>query len=83
MTTATKTTPHTEPLPVKAGLGFIAGDVYSHLLKVGDASLNDLKKELHQTPAMLGMAVGWLAREDKVSINKKGAGFQIRLNHRT
>jgi hypothetical protein len=65
---------------IKEGVGFIAGDIFAYLYKSGEASLNDLKTELNQTPAMLQMAVGWLAREDKVQITKKGAGFLIRLN---
>lgn len=67
--------------PIINGVGFIAGDIHDHLTRHGEASLNDLKQELGQTPAMLQMAVGWLAREDKVQISKKGAGYMIRLNH--
>ena len=66
-------------LGIKEGVGFIAGDIFAHLYKHGEASLNDLKGELKETPAMLQMAVGWLAREDKVVISKKGAGYMIRL----
>jgi hypothetical protein len=59
-----KTAEPKESLGVKDGVGFVAGDIYAHLYKKGEATLNDLKTELKQTPAMLGMAVGWLAREN-------------------
>ncbi|RKZ83143.1 MAG: hypothetical protein DRQ39_09870 [Gammaproteobacteria bacterium] len=61
-------------------VGFLAGDVYRYLYETGEASLNDLKKELGTTPAMLQMAVGWLAREEKIVLSKKGAGYLVKLN---
>ena len=80
-TTATNSTKALKEIGIVVGVGFIAGDIYSHLFRTGEASLNDLKQETGHTPAMLQMAVGWLAREDKITITKKGAGFLIRLNH--
>jgi len=74
-----KTTEPKEALGVKEGVGFIAGDIFAHLYKKGEASFNDLKSELKLTPAMLGMAVGWLARENKIQITKKGAGYLLKL----
>lgn len=69
-----------ESLPIVASLGFLAGDIFKYLEKHGEASLNDLKTELNQTPAMLQMAVGWLAREGQIQITKQGAGYLIRLS---
>ncbi len=63
-------------------IGSIAGDIFHLLDRHGEASLNDLKKELKQTPAMIQMGVGWLAREDKIVISRKGAGYLVRLNPR-
>ena len=60
-------------------IGNIAGSIYTHLDRHDEASLNDLKKELESTPAMIQMAVGWLARENKVTLSKKGAGYLVRL----
>ena len=60
-------------------VGFVAGDIYRRLNSQGEASLNDLRRDLNLTPAMLQMGVGWLAREDKVEIAKRGAGYVIRL----
>ncbi len=61
-------------------IGYIAGDIYHLLDRKGEASLNDLKTALKQTPAMIQMGVGWLAREGKVNISKKGAGYLVKLN---
>ena len=61
-------------------IGLTAGEVYHHLDQHEEASLNDLKKHLKRTPAMIQMAVGWLAREGKVQLSKKGAGYLVRLN---
>ncbi len=60
-------------------IGSIAGDIWHHLERHGEASLNDLKKELKQTPAMIQMGVGWLCREDKIDLSRKGAGYLVRL----
>ena len=64
---------------VNKNVGFIAGDIYHLLERLGEASLNDIKEELKQTPAMVQMGVGWLARENKVRLNKKGAGYLVKL----
>jgi len=60
-------------------IGFVAGDIYHLLERVGEASLNDIKEELELTPAMVQMGVGWLARESKIQLSKKGAGYLVRL----
>jgi len=60
-------------------IGYVAGDIYGYLVRTREASLNDIKKELGQTPAMVQLGVGWLAREGKIEVNKKGAGYQVRL----
>jgi|APMed6443717190_1056831.scaffolds.fasta_scaffold631260_1 Mn-dependent DtxR family transcriptional regulator len=60
-------------------VGFVAGDIYHLLERLGEASLNDIKEELKQTPSMVQMGVGWLAREEKVQLSKKGAGYVVRL----
>ena len=62
-------------------VGFVAGDIFRRLDTQGEASLNDLRRDLHPTPAMLQMGVGWLAREDKIEIAKRGAEYVIRLKH--
>ena len=60
-------------------VGFAAGDVYRLLETKSEASLSDLAKELKSTPALVQMAVGWLAREGKVDVAKKGTGFRVRI----
>jgi hypothetical protein len=58
-----------------ADIGEAAGTVYSALdgLKKGK-SIADLKKKTKLKDAMLYMACGWLAREDKVELVSGKAG---------
>jgi hypothetical protein len=65
---------------LEARMGFVAGEVFRHLYTEGEASLTDLKRELGETPAMIAMAVGWLAREEKIVLSRKGAGYLVQLN---
>ena len=58
-------------------IGFIAGDIYSHLSTVDGATLSQLKTALKQPPSMIQLAVGWLTREGKVEVVKKGSGFRV------
>ena len=73
-------TTETPVMTLESRIGFVAGDVFRHLYTEGQASLADLKRELGETPAMIAMAVGWLAREEKVTLSRKGAGYLVSLN---
>jgi len=48
-------------------IGTAAGDVYRHLAGNGPASVTALKKATGHKDATVAMALGWLAREDKVA----------------
>jgi hypothetical protein len=76
----TTETPTRNELTLEARIGFVSGDVYRHLHTEGEASLADLKRELGETPAMIAMAVGWLAREEKIVLSRKGAGYLVSIN---
>lgn len=60
-------------------IGFVAGDMLSYLGTVDGATLTQLKNELKQPPILIQFAVGWLAREGKIDVVKKGSGFRIVL----
>jgi len=53
----------TSELEVK--IGFLAGEIYKAAFNQ-EVSLKQLKQSLNQDENMLMMAVGWLARENKV-----------------
>jgi predicted transcriptional regulator YheO len=63
-------------------IGEAAGLVY-HRLEEGECSLNQIKTHLSMNgfdSQLALMAVGWLAREDKISINRESNRWSVRLN---
>ena len=50
---------------VEVGIGFLAGQVFNVTIKE-EKSLTQLKNLLNQNENILLMAIGWLARENKV-----------------
>ena len=53
-------------------IGETAGEVWKLLNGNGEASLNQIKGCLKADPNLILQAIGWLAREDKLCIEKKG-----------
>ena len=53
-------------------IGETAGKVWSFLDKHGEANLTQIKKGLKGDANVILQAIGWLAREDKLLIEKKG-----------
>jgi len=60
-------------------IGETAGRVWRRLAHAGPAIVKDLAKEpgLDQSPVQ--MSIGWLAREGKVTLDKKGKGLTVAL----
>ncbi len=52
-------------------IGEIAGKVWMFLKQNGESNLNQLKKGIKADPNLILQAIGWLAREDKILIEKK------------
>ncbi|PIZ16239.1 hypothetical protein COY52_07610 [Candidatus Desantisbacteria bacterium CG_4_10_14_0_8_um_filter_48_22] len=57
-----------------AEIGAAAGKIWKYLNGKGELSLNKLKTGVKVNDRLFHMAIGWLAREDKVkfSTGKKG-----------
>lgn len=55
----------------KARIGVNAGKVWRILNEKGELSMYDLCHELSLTFEEAALAIGWLAREDKVSLRKR------------
>jgi len=51
-------------------VGTIAGKILDYLVKHGSSDTIQVKFSLDITNSQLYLALGWLAREDKVSITK-------------
>ncbi len=53
-------------------IGVAAGKVWMFLKQNGESNLNQLKKGIKADPNLILQAIGWLAREDKLRIEKEG-----------
>jgi hypothetical protein len=53
-------------------IGETAGKIWRLLNENGEASLSQLKRGVKADPNLIVQAIGWLAREDKLHIEKKG-----------
>ena len=52
-------------------IGETAGKVWRFLEQHGEANLNQIKKNVKANPNLVLQAIGWLAREDKLTVSKK------------
>ncbi len=55
-------------------IGDVAGEVWRFLEKNGESSLSAIGDSLDAPRSKVHMAVGWLAREDKLSFRENGRG---------
>ena len=60
-------------------IGFSAGRIYDYLNNNGETTFSKMKKELDLKGNFADLGLGWLAREDKVSISKKGTSVSVSL----
>ncbi|HMD97510.1 MAG TPA: winged helix-turn-helix domain-containing protein [Terriglobia bacterium] len=65
---------------IKDQVGEAAGQVWQTLTTNGPMTLTQLKKKLNGQGDMLGFALGWLAREDKIDmlLQKKTLRLQLK-----
>lgn len=60
-------------------VGFAAGEIWKYLLENGESSPIKIKANLGLSNTMLYLALGWLARENKVSIVQHDYSYKISL----
>lgn len=60
-------------------IGLTAGKVWGRLADNGPASLTKLTKDLEVSRETVMLAVGWLARENKISFEQANRGRMIHL----
>jgi hypothetical protein len=61
-------------------IGMTAGKVYQFLSSNGPATIAQIKKGVKDAKgALVDMAIGWLAREDKLCFEAKGKGVLLSL----
>ena len=60
-------------------IGTSAGAIYNYLNNNGTTTFSKMKKDLDLKSNFADLGLGWLAREDKVEISKKGTSVSVRL----
>lgn len=60
-------------------IGETAGRVWQALEQQGELRLSVLKKQVQAPDSLLYMALGWLAREDKLELTPDGRSLRVRL----
>ncbi len=66
-------------MDIKDQVGETAGKVWRVLNSHGPQTLAQLKKKVKEPSDVLLLAVGWLAREDKVDISLEKKSFRVQL----
>ena len=64
---------------MKAKIGELAGKIWSTLRSKKEVNVSELPKLLNEKPVLVYQALGWLAREDKVSYQAKGRKIIVSL----
>jgi hypothetical protein len=60
-------------------VGETAGRVWQLLNDEGPQTLAQIKKKLNGTGELVSLALGWLAREDKVTIQEEKKSYKVAL----
>lgn len=66
-------------IDLKDRVGHTAGKIWGHLAEDGPQTIAQLKKKLNGEGDLVNLAIGWLAREDKVDIFSEKKSFRIKL----
>jgi hypothetical protein len=66
--------------PIESIFGINAGLVWNALNKNGPMTINDLMKATALEPDEIYVALGWLGRENKISVGRRGkiSSFSLR-----
>ena len=66
-------------MELRTQVGDTAGKIWHALNEEGPQTLAQLKKKLNGSGELVGFALGWLAREDKVEISQDKKSFKVAL----
>ncbi len=66
-------------MDMREEVGETAGKVWELLSRDGPQTLAQAKKKLDVGNELLNLAVGWLAREDKVDISREKKDIRVQL----
>jgi hypothetical protein len=60
-------------------IGELAGEIWDFLEESGESSLTQVNDAVEAPRSRVNMAIGWLAREDKLVFNDQGRGVSVGL----
>lgn len=60
-------------------IGEAAGQIWNYLNENGESTIAKMKKDLDLKGNMADLGLGWLSREGKVEMTKKGLSTNVRL----
>lgn len=66
-------------MELKAAVGETAGKIWETLSNDGPLTVTQLKKKLNGTGELIPLALGWLAREDKIEILQEKKTVRVSL----
>lgn len=61
-------------------IGITAGEIWHYLEEHDEASVGKLTKKLKKTERMILLGIGWLAREGKLTTEKRNRATYFMLN---
>lgn len=66
-------------LEINSKVGETAGQVWHALSTQGPQTVTQLKSKVTGADGILGFALGWLAREDKIEITQDKKTYRVKL----
>ena len=60
-------------------IGELAGEVWKYLREEGESSVSGIGRAIDAPRTKVNMAIGWLAREDKIEFENQGRGNSVSL----
>ncbi len=60
-------------------IGDVAGEIWDLLKDKGELSLSGVASDTHRPKTLVNMSLGWLAREDKITVLKTRKGIRVAL----
>lgn len=63
-------------------IGVVAGAIWHALDANGEMALAKLKKEVKAEGPLFDWAIGWLAREDKITLTREKRSFRVSIKGR-
>ena len=71
--------PNNQEEKIMETIGQSAGQIWEYLNANGEVSLSKMRKDLDLAGNFAEMGLGWLAREDKIEMFRKGSHTKIKL----